>query len=783
MWEYIAALLLGFWLGVAIFLYVSCYWLEEIFDIPPRTASPSSASSAHARPSSGASGAHVQLKRLVQRVVEEAAALPALARYAAEPTSPSLDASTYEDLLATAILNKVIERYQTENGSGGRSSGIHSASASPTPSERSSPRSLISRTRDISPPLREEDEELSDWEEGEATASDEALELPRRVPFPEFGGDIVHATDNAEREFDEVSGSDIQAVDGSWEENWLFQKKRIKTLQSVPVPMLVPNSNTEYRVLIGDRDADDTTDLSDNASEAEEEAEYKSDIKRVLDSKHVIGGKPKVDEYDFEPDSLNMVDTGEEFVQIETNKNIVSAVNNDVTDVEKLTTQVNEAINDDIKKIDANKQSGQKDFVLILGIDSGPVPKAEFAVKEEIHRSLLNGNAESYVAHLDAKLNGETKDELDGFNKGSISTLSRHEREGEYEETVDKPVQRYADSLRRQHFEEQQQIPTRDTDKEDDLIPGSIAYRERKKWLNYVEMPNNPYSPEAIQKRLSTKSTSSIFDMLTSKSLDDDKSLQSEVFEKQTIKEYESPEKEENNNKAMHLSLNTDSLNINGDRSKSPSPRILKEVLAEEIPEYKRYGRDYYIREAKKSSGGRKRRDEYSETSSLSSMNKSTSLDNFDGEFTSPVSASSSLSDLEACALHQNIHRAVFSPRHASPNFAINPIFENPDKKIDTADENHATDTEVGTTDDNVREQSSPVCGGDGYVENEDIVRLKIPNKPEITEDLFETYTNVRRSNTLRSEDLYLRSKRRPGLNFTFGGSLRLSKGFRDDLW
>lgn len=36
------------------------------------------------------------------------------------------------------------------------------------------------------------------------------------------------------------------------------------------------------------------------------------------------------------------------------------------------------------------------------------------------------------------------------------------------------PVQRYKDSLRRRHFEDEPQtIPTRDTDKDDDLIPGN----------------------------------------------------------------------------------------------------------------------------------------------------------------------------------------------------------------------------------------------------------------------------------------------------------------------
>lgn len=81
----------------------------------------------------------------------------------------------------------------------------------------------------------------------------------------------------------------IYANNNTWEENWLFQKKRIKTSQSVPVPMLIPNSNTEYRALIGDRDADDTTDLSDIGSETEE---ISSDIKHVLiNSKTIIGGK------------------------------------------------------------------------------------------------------------------------------------------------------------------------------------------------------------------------------------------------------------------------------------------------------------------------------------------------------------------------------------------------------------------------------------------------------------------------------------------------------------
>lgn len=213
---------------------------------------------------------------------------------------------------------------------------------------------------------------------------------------------LFYFTDNTDREFDEVSCSDIQAVDGTWEENWLFQKKKIKTLQSVPVPMLVPNSNTEYRVLIGDRDADDTTDLSDNASDGDEEAEYKSDVKRVLDSRYVIGGKPKIENLlVYEPDSLTIHQN--DIKKDET----VEAVNNEITE-----------------KIENNFDSleNENESVLVLDIESGPLPKAEFTLKEEIHRTLFNGNVEENVPEINGHINGRDKDVVDSIpvNKGEI---------------------------------------------------------------------------------------------------------------------------------------------------------------------------------------------------------------------------------------------------------------------------------------------------------------------------------------------------------------------------
>ncbi|XP_034246528.1 LOW QUALITY PROTEIN: uncharacterized protein LOC117648239 [Thrips palmi] len=150
--------------------------------------------------------------------------------------------------------------------------------------------------------------------------------MKQRVPFPELGVDIVDADwSSADSELSEASvrlrnGSDgdsdaegwrpaprpekpdgaeddvIKAADGdggdedrpasclelvtplqSWEDNWLFQSKRIRKPAAqyahhpVPVPMLVPNPSEDFRALIGDVDAEETSDLSECSDDALEE--------------------------------------------------------------------------------------------------------------------------------------------------------------------------------------------------------------------------------------------------------------------------------------------------------------------------------------------------------------------------------------------------------------------------------------------------------------------------------------------------------------------------------
>lgn len=85
--------------------------------------------------------------------------------------------------------------------------------------------------------------------------------------------------------------------DATWEDNWLFRKKR-STLQSSATPssigMLVPAPKENVRAQIGDRTADEVSDLSEIGSDAEEtslDLLRCNELNDRLLSKHLIGGQ------------------------------------------------------------------------------------------------------------------------------------------------------------------------------------------------------------------------------------------------------------------------------------------------------------------------------------------------------------------------------------------------------------------------------------------------------------------------------------------------------------
>eukprot|EP00095_Tigriopus_kingsejongensis_P000922 maker-scaffold186_size273091-snap-gene-1.42 protein:Tk00922 transcript:maker-scaffold186_size273091-snap-gene-1.42-mRNA-1 annotation:"hypothetical protein L798_13875" len=102
------------------------------------------------------------------------------------------------------------------------------------------------------------------------------FEMEEPVAFPEFGMDLVdrdckHANDQ----------STLPLSTSTWEDNWLFCQKRLKARNSFrvnrsalfynePVAMLVPNPNEDQvtRAMIGNREIDELSELSERQSVA-----------------------------------------------------------------------------------------------------------------------------------------------------------------------------------------------------------------------------------------------------------------------------------------------------------------------------------------------------------------------------------------------------------------------------------------------------------------------------------------------------------------------------------
>lgn len=99
--------------------------------------------------------------------------------------------------------------------------------------------------------------------------------------------------------------------DSDWQENWMFKKKKVQNdITTSSIGMLVPSPMVEVRALIGDRTADEVSDLSEAGSEIEddesdltgddddndaENTRSGHDLPHILvESKTIIGGKNEV---------------------------------------------------------------------------------------------------------------------------------------------------------------------------------------------------------------------------------------------------------------------------------------------------------------------------------------------------------------------------------------------------------------------------------------------------------------------------------------------------------
>ncbi|XP_033152626.1 uncharacterized protein LOC117136078 isoform X4 [Drosophila mauritiana] len=307
----------------------------------------------------------------------------------------------YQDLLATAVLNKIADKEgntrlaaeSTPDLSGRHIDENFNAEALSTTSGSSiEPRSDCSLTDHEIGLDNGKSQSLQTDLERESVLSDYIA--AHMVPLPDFSASVTESED------DIGSISSGMIGDGNWEDNWLFKKKRSSATPS-SIGMLVPAPRENVRAQIGDKTTDEVSDLSEIGSDIEESSLDLlrcNDLNDRLLSKHLIGGqntKMVLDEL-VDRTSLTSHTLPEEnepaFTET-TNEFVVSPM----------------AMPSDIKA-------------------PSPTPPPPPMIFQD---DLLN------------------------------------------EETDHTP------------------------------IAGSIAEREVKKWYNAVEMPNNPYSPEALKQRIS----------------------------------------------------------------------------------------------------------------------------------------------------------------------------------------------------------------------------------------------------------------------------------------
>ncbi|XP_039486623.1 uncharacterized protein LOC120448548 isoform X10 [Drosophila santomea] len=307
----------------------------------------------------------------------------------------------YQDLLATAVLNKIADKEgntrlvaeSTPDLSGRHIDENFNAEALSTTSGSSiEPRSDCSLTDHEIGLDNGKSQSLQADLERESVLSDYIA--AHMVPLPDFSASVTESEDDI--------GSITSGMigDGNWEDNWLFKKKRSSATQS-SVGMLVPAPRENVRAQIGDKTTDEVSDLSEIGSDIEESSLDLlrcNDLNDRLLSQHLIGGqntKLVLDEL-VDRTSLTshtLLEENEPAFTETTNEFVVSPM----------------AVPSDIKA-------------------PSPAPPPPPMIFQD---DLLN--------------------------------------------------------------EEPDHTP----------IAGSIAEREVKKWYNAVEMPNNPYSPEALKQRIS----------------------------------------------------------------------------------------------------------------------------------------------------------------------------------------------------------------------------------------------------------------------------------------
>nr|CAH7715873.1 unnamed protein product [Callosobruchus chinensis] len=449
----IVSVLVTLWVLFSAALYLYYYIIDVILDLPVTGQSPCTA--------------HAALKQIIERLLREAITLPSLNRDT-QSLPPNETDRTYEDLLATAIINKVVSNGQhTRPGS----SAASLSSRTSTPSRRKRVKEYFFGEETL-----EDKWKTTDLDTSSVSSLEEWIHSDSSFGSKKY---VDRVTLTIKQDIEEVPQSESENEDDSEyfrtnssllseeEPNWFLQKRQFQGTHSpVPVPMLVPNPTTEAKVLIGDKEVDETSDLSDVGSDYGEAESVPGRTSLLIESKTVIGGK----------NLLIDGDSGDE-----------SSGDSGVKEVDGSASGQHTPNRHDNAKTDITVDDDNVEDASIMSVYSNTEKVAEYTEKYgSLPRTIIKSPVPTPPARVSlqkSKQEDETAEQKDTDQTDSVKENGVQDRSEE------------------------------DFKKDLEIFSGRYSKREKEKWKHAVEMKNNPYSPENIEKRMkqSSSTISSLF--------------------------------------------------------------------------------------------------------------------------------------------------------------------------------------------------------------------------------------------------------------------------------
>lgn len=256
---------------------------------------------------------------------------------------------------------------------------------------------------------------------------------PRELPSPSSDSSVSDRSESFSRiktKYRTEHTMDLVSPIESWEDNWLFQKKTSARSQPDAVAMLVPSSNTCYKALIGDRDAEDTTDLSECSSTRSDE-ESEKELMETIDN--VIPKSPRTSECDVENYQVP-----NDTMQLDEDK--VDYVCRRKTKAEEIAAE--KVVEDE----DDKKEPSESSPTLITG-----TKEEESKTKEKPANDTTEHDERTIATAVESSMQKDVKVQLEKSSersdRGNVVDEGEEQRESEYTEHYDTAIQRHLDSL------------------------------------------------------------------------------------------------------------------------------------------------------------------------------------------------------------------------------------------------------------------------------------------------------------------------------------------------